>query len=74
MNDYQPISCKLHSQYELLAMQQRTINLLLKERSLVGKIQDIFTRKRVEYLVLQMTDENTQEIRLDSIVSFEIAD
>ncbi|MEJ1296100.1 MAG: Rho-binding antiterminator [Candidatus Sedimenticola sp. (ex Thyasira tokunagai)] len=76
MNDYQPISCKLHSEYELLAIRQKTVYLQLagKHERLMGKILDIYTRERVEYLLLETASGDSHEIRLDSINSLNSGD
>ncbi|MES9905581.1 MAG: Rho-binding antiterminator [Sedimenticola sp.] len=69
MSDYHPVSCELHSRYELLAIEQRTVLLRLKEKDkqLTGVIRDVYSRERVEYLQLQTSAGKLQEIRLDGI-------
>jgi transcriptional antiterminator Rof (Rho-off) len=69
---YQPVSCGLHSEYELLAMHQSRVRLgwIIDEQSLqsvTGKVVDVVTRKKAEYLVLEVTGTEASLIRLDKI-------
>ena len=70
MNDepYKPVSCALHSEYELLAMQRATITLQLQTgESLSGVISDITTRAGEEFLLFTPHNGTRIEIRLDQI-------
>lgn len=69
MNDYTPISCARHSEYELMAMHRQMVELKLvesKER-MVGRLVDILTRGGVEYMTLLFEDGQKNEVRLDHI-------
>lgn len=72
---YQVISCERHSEYELMAMHRRHCRLSWQsaEQSLEteGMVVDIVTRDRAEYLVLQESNGQRHEIRLDKILSLE---
>ncbi|MES9876949.1 MAG: Rho-binding antiterminator [Candidatus Sedimenticola sp. PURPLELP] len=68
MTDYQPISCQLHSEYELLAMNRTPVRVSLAGRDtpLLGTIIDIKARNGAEFLLLKSDNKET-ELRLDSI-------
>lgn len=74
MTDYRPVSCEIHSQYELLAMQGRSVRLYLTDDNGVfeGKIRDMLTREKIEYLLFEMGDGRSCDIRLDTIKQFEV--
>ena len=70
---YQPVSCGIHSEYELAIMHNQRLCIKwqdsIKERhTLFAMPNDIFTRDHAEYLLV--TDEaGTQtELRLDRIL------
>ena len=70
--DYTPVDCGLHSEYELLVMQQR--GCLLGWRDVPGNEYrqlvtptDLFTRNREEYLRVIDADGVTHNIRLDRV-------
>ena len=67
MNDYQPVSCDLHSQLELLAMHKTPVSIDLKDsnHSLIGVIVDFIIHDGAEYLIL----DSGEEARLDTILS-----
>jgi len=70
-NDYEPISCDLHSEYELLAMHRTPVTVQYldddgAEQHFQGSVTDIFTRDGAEYMRLQGKD-GTLEVRLDRI-------
>lgn len=72
MSRYRPIDCGLHSEYELLAMHRKTVELCCVDaagevRWLAGEVQDVFTRNAAEYLRLGQGDEEHVDIRLDRI-------
>jgi len=71
MSDYVPISCAQHSEYELMAMHQQGVELLLFDstESMFGHVHDIVTRSGVEYMALLLEDGQTSEVRLDLIKS-----
>ncbi|NOR51457.1 MAG: transcriptional antiterminator, Rof [Gammaproteobacteria bacterium] len=69
MSDYRPISCAQHSEYELMAMHRKVVELELfdpKER-VVGTLIDITARSGAEYMILLLSDSQRKEVRLDHI-------
>jgi transcriptional antiterminator Rof (Rho-off) len=72
MDDYRPISCGLHSEYELLAMRRAEVSLIHRddqgcEHRLRGRVEDVFTRQGAEYLRLRQEDGAVRDLRLDRI-------
>lgn len=73
MTDYRPISCDLHSQYELLAMRRARVLLDADApegavRGLSCRVVDVYTRDGAEYLQV-VTDAGERRVyRLDRIV------
>lgn len=71
MNDtYQPINCDDYDNLELACQHHLVLTIELKNgETLQAKASDLFSRKNVEYLIV---DENnlSRELRLDSILSF----
>ncbi len=72
MDDYQPVSCGLHSEYERLAMRRADVSLVHVddqggEQQLRGRIEDVFTRQGAEYLRLRLADGEIRDLRLDRI-------
>lgn len=67
MHEYQPISCALYSQLELLAMHKTPVCIFLKdsELPLKGVIADFRIYDGAEHLVLA----DASEVRLDRIAS-----
>ena len=69
---YRVISCEKHSQYELLAMHRQHCRINTTDNhQYEGRVTDILTRDRAEYLQLTGTDGQPQEIRLDLISAIE---
>ena len=76
---YQPISCDLHSQYELAIMHKNTLCLtwrkdgeVVTEKNLIPV--DVQTKNKAEYLVLKRTEQNKLLfIRLDYIIEMRIS-
>lgn len=67
--NYQPISCNLYDRIESLAVLKKNIKIIImkddKTEELVeGKITDIFSKEKSEFLVI-----DNSEIRLDKIKS-----
>ena len=74
---YQPISCELHSQYELAVMRKNTLCLTWRK---VGEVVtekniipvDIQTKNKAEYLVVKTFEQNNFfSIRLDYIIELQ---
>lgn len=74
---YQPISCELHSQYELAIMHKNKLQLTwLSEVQLVTETNisplDIKTENKAEYLIAVTSDNKNICIRLDHITEMRI--
>lgn len=74
---YQPISCALHSEYELAIMHKQTLHLSWKDEH--GNIQsadvmptNIQTANHQEFLVAKTADNEQLTIRLDHILEMEV--
>ncbi|KHF26508.1 Rho-binding antiterminator [Solemya velum gill symbiont] len=69
MSDYQPVSCDLHSQYELYAMHKTPVTILLhgNDAPLKGVIMDMRIVDKAECLVLLVENSDKTIIRLDTI-------
>ena len=72
LDPYTPITCGLHSEYELAIM--RRVSLRLGWRDAYGQQHignvlplDLYARRQVEYLMARATDGQQHEIRLDKI-------
>ena len=71
---YQPISCELHSEYELAIMHKNTLCLTWrKDGEVVTETKiipvDIQTKNKSEYLVVKKSEQNNIfSIRLDYII------
>ena len=75
--DYQPISCDLHSQYELAIMHRSNLQLTYKTEndSHVTNIVmpvDVQTKNKAEYLIANTSDTKNISIRLDHIIEMRI--
>ena len=76
---YQPVSCELHSQYELAIMHKSRLFLIWRkdgevvtEKNLIPV--DVQTKNKAEYLVLKRTEQNKLLfIRLDYIIEMRIS-
>jgi len=73
MKPYQPVSCDIHSQYELYIMRATPLFLKYsdsaeKEKSLHAKAIDLRTRQGEEWLLVQASNEKPFSIRLDHII------
>ena len=78
MSVYKPVSCGLHSEYELLAMHRSRVRLGCTSddkapQTLTGKVVDMVTREKAEYLVLEIDGAETISVRLDKIQHLEKA-
>ena len=71
---YQPISCELHSQYELAIMHKNKLCLTwCKDGEVVTETNiipvDVQTKNKAEYLVAKTSEQNALfSIRLDDII------
>lgn len=75
VNPYTPVSCALHSEYELLIMHRQMIQLRWRdEAQQVHSARvlpiDLLTEQAAEYLVVQNNNQS-QRVRLDHILDFE---
>jgi transcriptional antiterminator Rof (Rho-off) len=67
-NDYQPIACSTHSEYELMAMHRKRVEITGTNGTVVaGTVVDVVTANGAEYLCLELSPGNIQNIRLDQI-------
>ena len=74
---YQPISCELHSQYELAIIHKNTLCLtwskdgeVVTEKNIIAV--DVQTKNKAEYLVVKTYEQNTPySIRLDYIIEMQ---
>jgi len=70
---YIPVSCQLHSEYELAIMHAQTLQLIW--RTATGKLAtetlkpyDLITREGSEFLLVQSANGEDKKIRLDKII------
>ena len=72
MSDYRPVSCRVHSEYELAIMRRTRLPLRWRDeryrecQALVLPL-DLCTREGAEYLVVRLPGGEPCEIRLDRI-------
>lgn len=76
-NHYQPVSCELHSQYELAIMHKSKLELSwLSAGKLVNEINilplDVQTKDKAEYLLAVNQENKNLCIRLDHITKMRI--
>ena len=74
MNDYRPVDCARHSEYELAIMQQRQLQLTWHDRQGASRSEtvkpvDLFARGGAEFLRVTRAGEQEEEIRLDRIIA-----
>lgn len=74
---YQPVSCDLHSQYELAIMHKNTLCLTWDEAGeLVTKTGiipiDVQTKNKAEFLLAKTRDQDELIIRLDKITKMRV--
>jgi|AMFO01.1.fsa_nt_gi Transcriptional antiterminator len=68
---YRPVSCGLHSEYELLAMRRAPVTVHYRdeagaEHRFRGRVVDLLTRDGAEFMRLE-SERGTLEVRLDRI-------
>lgn len=74
---YKPISCDLHSQYELAIMHKNTLCLTwLEEGEAVTKTDitplDVQTKNKAEFLIAKTPEQDELVIRLDHITQMHV--
>lgn len=74
---YQPISCDLHSQYELAIMHKSKLCLTwLKDGGNVTETNitpvDVLTKNKAEFLIAKTSEQDNLVLRLDHIVEMRI--
>jgi Rho-binding antiterminator len=74
---YQPISCELHSQYELAIMHKNKLYLSwLKDGEVVTETNvtpvDVQTKNKAEFLIAKTASQNGLCLRLDHILEMKI--
>ena len=69
-NDYRPISCDRHSEYEVLALRRAWVTARLVGRPDTVRVQvfDLLTRGGAEYLLVKTATGAADAWRLDEIV------
>ncbi len=70
-NNYHPVSCQLHSELELYAMNRTRVSIETDnpDSSLTGQITDITSHDKAEYVIIKTESHQPQEVRLDKIRS-----
>ncbi len=74
MKPYRPISCEIHSRYELLVIRHSKITLDYmdagnSQQHATGTAIDLYTRNGEEFIDIQIDAETSLAIRLDRIIS-----
>lgn len=74
-DDYIPIDCGLHSQYELAIMQQtKTVIRWIDDQQIQHdetiEPLDLITRNKKEYMTVKTGNNEIIDIRLDKIIQF----
>jgi Rho-binding antiterminator len=74
LDPYTPITCGLHSEYELAIMRRVSLRMGWQDaagQQYIGNLLplDLYARKQVEYLMARGLDGQHHEIRLDKIIS-----
>jgi transcriptional antiterminator Rof (Rho-off) len=74
-DNYQPVSCQLHSEIELFAMKGISVKIETgsAELPLIGRIIDISIHDKAEYIIVKTASQQTLEIRLDRILGITAA-
>ena len=70
-NDYQPVSCQLHSEIELHAMHGTRVKIKTdaSDPPVTGQIIDVVIHDKAEYVIINMGSGQSKEIRLDKIIN-----
>ena len=77
--DYRPVSCDLHSEFELLAMRRGRVALEVVDETghrhgVSGQVMDVSTRAGAEYLELVTDAGERVAYRLDRLARVRTAD
>ena len=78
---YVPISCDLHSEYELAILRRQWLRLVWSDENSARNVihdqivlpLDLKTANHDEYLICRTKDNSTREIRLDHVRRMEAA-
>jgi transcriptional antiterminator Rof (Rho-off) len=73
-DDYKPVSCATHSEYELAIMHRQKLQLHWHNKAGNERVEevtptDMITRNQAEYLLVKTNKHSLIEIRLDRIFS-----
>ncbi len=76
-DDYKPVSCAAHSEYELAIMHKQKLKISWLDESANTRNEevtptDMITRDLAEYLLVKTNKNTLVEIRLDKISSYTI--
>ncbi len=76
-DNYKPIPCDLHSQYELAIMHKDKLELIYKVNDLITQKHvflpiDVQTKNKAEYLLVLDKENKNHSIRLDHILEMRI--
>ncbi len=67
MNDYQRISCEMHSFYELAIMRSQSIQVIINGKYQTIQPRDITARSGAEFLIYLDEKQEKQELRVDKV-------
>jgi len=72
-DEYKPVSCEVHSQYELAIIRGHTMRItwqVTNSKSIteILKPYDVITSQNSEYLLIRDTNGKDKKIRLDKII------
>lgn len=67
--EYKPISCSIYDELILCISRKQRITISTEKEEITTLAKDIYTREKIEYLLL----EDGSELRLDEIKSFIVA-
>jgi len=72
-DQYKPVSCAIHSEYELAIMHNQSLHITWQDsnnehQTLFAIPDDLFTRDHAEYLLITDVTGTQLELRLDKIL------
>jgi len=74
-NDYQPVSCEMHSELELAIMHRTELQISWQsdDATITDTVLaiDIYTQDQQEFLSIENNDRHRLDIRLDKILHIE---